>query len=119
MKINRHGLQFGYNDIWDYTTLGDVMTRWLKKFREHGKYGCPSAYLPESETGDYTDEQIESGLKQMYQDIDDLIWALDDENEPVWGNESWEEYRIKLDKYDKERQEKLQLFAKLYTMLWI
>jgi len=119
MKINRHGLQFGYRDVWDYTYLGDVMVRWLKTFKKHGKMGCPSQYLPPSDTGDYSDEQIEEGLQKLYKDIDDLIWALEDEHEPIWGNESWEDYKVKLEKYDKERQEKLQLFAKLYTMLWI
>ena len=120
MKINRHGLQLGYRDVWDYTYLGDVMVRWLKTFKKHGKMGCPSQYLPPSDTGDYSDEQIEEGLQKLYKDIDDLIWALEDEHEPpIWGNESWEDYKVKLEKYDKERQEKLQLFAKLYTMLWI
>jgi len=83
MKINRHGLQFGCRDVWDYTYLGDVMVRWLKTFKKHGKMGCPSQYLPPSDTGDYSDEQIEEGLQKLYKDIDDLIWALEDEHEPI------------------------------------
>jgi len=121
MKINRHGLQFGSMDVFDYTTLGDVMTRWLEKFMEHGKIGCPQYYLNKvviREDGSYTDEEIEKGIELFYDDVEKLIWALDDTNEPVWGNEPWGQYKVKLEKYDEERKEALALFADLYTMLW-
>lgn len=124
MYINRKGLQFSRRDTFDYSTLGDLMVTWLEKFKEHGKYGCPYYYLEKAvgfkEFPDiYTDEDIDAGLELMYGDIDDLIWALDDENAPDSDlTLSYEEWLKMEESYQKERDDKLKLFALLYQMLW-
>jgi hypothetical protein len=116
MYINRKGLQFSRRDTFDYTTLGDLMIAWLEKFKEHGKHGCPMGYLPEGYS--HTDEEIEAGIKTMYKEIDDLIWALDDSNSPELLDLPYEEWLPMQRKYEYERMEKLKLFPKLYQLLW-
>jgi hypothetical protein len=116
MYINRKGLQFSRRDTFDYTTLGDLMIAWLEKFKEHGKYGCPFEYLPEGDS--HTDEEIEAGIKTMYKEIDDLIWALDDSNSPELLDLPYKEWLPMQRKYEYERMEKLKLFPKLYQLLW-
>ena len=123
MYINREGLQFSRRDTFDYSTLGDTMIAWLEKFKEHGKYGCPYYYL-EKAVGNkefpdiYTDEDIDAGLELMNKDIDDLIWALDDDNSPELLDLPREEWLRINEQYEQDREDKLKLFALLYQMLW-
>lgn len=118
MYINRKGLQFSRGDTFDYSSLGEVMIAWLEKFKEHGKNGCNSIYLPDREDGSYTDEEIEAGIELFYKDIDDLIWALDDDNSPELLDLPYDEWLPMQRKYEDERMEKLKLFPKLYQLLW-
>lgn len=118
MHINRHGLQFSRRDTFDYTSLGSVMASWLRKFQEHGKWGCNQRWLPDSPDGSYTDEQIEAGIAAMNKDIDRIIFFLENDDVDHMDYADQDDWLAAHKKFEQDREEVLKLFAEIYPLMW-
>ena len=79
------------HDVLEYYVLGEIILRWLKKFRESPKHGYPSFLLEyDSERKEYANRQLafdfykNSDLRgENYHDewmkiIDKMIWSFDE-----------------------------------------
>ena len=125
MYINRHGLQFSTSDTFDYTTLGELMVKWLERFKEDYQNpdlmsGIPNFYLEQKEDpNDFNDEELEQAKQLFIKDIDDVVEALIDmEDEPDFDNYPQHQWSSVLQEHYRKREEQLMKFARIYTMLW-
>ena len=132
MYMNREGLQFSKQDLSDYSTLSDIIIKWLEGFKEYHKVhpfaGVPARYIDDG--FEHSDEQVDEGIKEFHEEIDKVIYALKDElpehPEPLEENVNWN-VKTEADKvwlkqceeHEKKVREGLELFGQIYTNLWI
>lgn len=120
---------FEREDVWDYTTLGNIMVAWLKAFKEHfgNKQGISARYLymvndspGKGFLEHWTDEEHEKAQALFNADIDKLIYALEDnigmEEEPK--DESLEEFALRYYEHEERVREGLELFPEIFRELW-
>lgn len=120
MRIENGEIEFDRKDVWDYSVLGNIMIKWLETYKKYHN-NCPVSYLIKTIGGNNIEiakkEDHEAADNAFIKDIDDLIWALGN-NEPEHPD-NISKWLKELEKYEKERKEKLKLFAKLYLDLWL
>lgn len=115
---------FERHDVWDYSTLGNIMVSWLKAFKEHfgDKQGVSARYLymvnPHPEDSNWKDEEHAQAQALFNADIDKLIYALEDEMEEGAEDESTEEFGKRYDEHNERVSEGLKLFPEIFQELW-
>jgi hypothetical protein len=129
----------GWDDteLWSLDhTIAKFMVPRLKRLKEV-KMGYPANELPsyneeyDTNPQNYEDEVYEEYEKQLLKEWDEIIDKMINAFELVlndYGSErcchlldnenDWDKYKEELEKYGKEVEEGLQLFAKFYGSLW-
>lgn len=123
MEIINGKLQFSKGDVFDYSTLSEIIEQWLKDFKEDyvqsGWGGVNSRYLEQVGVGDLSDipdEKLEEAQQLFLKDLDELIWTFGEhEPDPTMEYEDWIDAMWE---YEKRRGKGLRLFGEVFTMLW-
>ena len=106
-----------------YTIAGFALPR-LKRYKKLNN-GIPSCLLIESDgTTHFNDEEYQKQMEKEWDSIlDCMIWSFEqivnlDEEPDISNCKNWEDFRNKMDIYDKKVQYGLDLFGKYFRNLW-
>ena len=80
MRVRRGKVEFGARDVYDFSTLSQLIHDWLMKFKEQtgNRGGVPMEFLPEGYTWQSDDDEkhLEEGNTKWMEALDEMIFAF-------------------------------------------